>query len=283
MVSHAANPAAEVLGGRRIRVYFTSRDRYNRSHIGVLETDLREPTRLLYLSDEPLLRPGPAGTFDDSGAAVGCVVVRGARRHLYYLGWNLGVTVPWRNSIGLALSDGDFPRFEKYSMAPIVDRGPVDPFSLSYPLVRVEDGAWRMWYGSNLAWGPSQSDMAHVIKYAESNDGLAWRRDGRIAIGLGRAGEYAIAKPWVLKDAERYRMWYSHRGPSYRIGYAESVDGLTWRRLDDRVGIDVSSSSWDSDMIEYASVVDVDGDRFMLYNGNGYGRTGFGLAVLEQD
>jgi len=76
-------------------------------------------------------------------------------------------------------------------------------------------------------------------------------------------------------------MWYSYRGSKYRIGYAESKDGISWIRKDSEVGIDVSSSGWDSDMIEYPHVFDHGGQLYMLYNGNGYGKTGIGLAVLE--
>ncbi|MDR0233611.1 MAG: hypothetical protein LBI31_02235 [Zoogloeaceae bacterium] len=36
------------------------------------------------------------------------------------------------------------------------------------------------------------------------------------------------------------------------------------------------------EMIEYSIVFDHGRQRYMLYNGNGYGKTGFGLAVLEQ-
>jgi hypothetical protein len=121
--------------------------------------------------------------------------------------------------------------------------------------------------------------MAHVIKYAESEDALHWRREGRVAIGLQSPGEYAIAKPCVVKDAGLYRMWYSHRGASYRIGYAESSDGISWQRKDDEAGIDVSASGWDSESVQYAFVFRHSGALYMLYNGNGYGRTGFGLAV----
>ena len=81
-------------------------------------------------------------------------------------------------------------------------------------------------------------------------------------------------------------MWYSYRGqPSittYRIGYAESPDGVHWSRMDEKMhSLDVSEGGWDSEMICYPYVFDHKGKRYMLYNGNGYGKTGFGLAVLE--
>ena len=102
-----------------------------------------------------------------------------------------------------------------------------------------------------------------------------------MAIDFARAGEYAISRPSVLRDADRWRMWYSYRGERYRIGYAESADGRSWRRCDAEAGIEVSPSGWDSEMIEYPQVFDHEGGRYMAYNGNGYGASGFGLAVLD--
>ena len=121
------------------------------------------------------------------------------------------------------------------------------------------------------------------IKYAESLDGLNWKRNALVAIDFSNEQEYAISRPTVIEDTDRWRMWYSFRGQSYRIGYAESADGRQWKRLDYLVGIDVSVTGWDSEMIEYPFVFDHAGQRYMLYNGNGYGKTGFGLAILEHD
>ena len=76
-------------------------------------------------------------------------------------------------------------------------------------------------------------------------------------------------------------MWYCYRGDAYRIGYAESADGVEWVRRDDLAGITASEHGWDSQMVAYPCVFDCDGARYMLYNGDGYGRTGIGLAVEE--
>jgi hypothetical protein len=281
MVSHAANCAAWPIGGNRFRIFFSTRDRQNRSSIGWVEIDLRRPLQVLAVSSQPVLTPGPAGSFDDSGASLACLIGTGESLLLYYTGWNLGVTVPWRNSIGLAVSR-DGLRFERFSPAPILDRNPVDPYSLSYPFVMHEPGGWRMWYGSNLRWGSQQKDMDHVIKYASGSSAAEWHPSGDICIGIENRGEYAFSRPCVLKEGERWRMWYSFRGEAYRIGYAESSDGVRWQRRDAEAGIKVSASGWDSESIEYPWVFDHDGARYMLYNGNRYGLTGFGIAVLEE-
>ncbi len=281
MLTHAANPVAESLDNGLVRVYFGCRDINGRSSIGHLEFN-PENKKIESLSPFPILTPGEIGTFSDSGSSMGCIVKTQEATFLYYLGWNLGVTVPWRNSIGLAHRLNGKKDFELVSKAPVLDRNHIDPYSLSYPWVLKEGDLWRMWYGSNLKWGANQNDMAHLIKYAESNDGIHWVPKDIISINFKSEDEYAISKPCVIKEAGVYRAWYSYRGKGYQIGYAESLNGIHFERKDDQVGIHVSDSGWDSETIEYPYVFDHRGTRYMLYNGNRYGLTGFGLAVLEK-
>lgn len=281
LVSHASNPVAESRGGDVVRVYFSPRDAQNRGHIASVDLELKgEEARVLRLCDAPVLAPGPLGTFDDSGTTMGCLAHCGARTYLFYMGWNLGVTVPWRNSIGVAVREHPDGPFIKASLAPILDRGPADPFTISYPCVLRDGNAWRMWYGSNLAWGREQSDMHHVIKTAVSDDLLTWRRDGATVLGL-EGDEIAVCRPWVVKDNGVYRMWFCHRKTAYRMAYAESEDGIRWSRRPQYAGPPVSATGWDSEMVAYGSICDHGGRRYLFYNGNNYGRGGFGVAVLS--
>jgi hypothetical protein len=282
MVSHAANPVAEHLDADVFRLYFSCRDADSRSHISWAEVDIRPPSKVLRIAEEPLLAPGELGTFDDSGVSLSCIKQINGRKYLYYLGWNLSVTVPWRNSIGLAIYDPLTETYQRFSKAPLMDRNDVDPYSISYPFVLEDEGIFRMWYGSNLSWGREQKDMAHLIKYAESDDAIHWKRDGIIALNFKNEREYAMSRPYVLKENGLYKMWYSYRGESYRIGYAESEDASSWRRKDEESGIDVSESGWDSQMIEYPFLFEHKGAQYMLYNGNDYGKTGIGLAVVDR-
>ncbi|TAL71962.1 MAG: hypothetical protein EPN88_05260 [Bacteroidetes bacterium] len=279
--SHAANPVAENVEGDYFRIYFSTRDEHNQSSIGYVVININEPNKVLEESEEPVLMPGDIGMFDDSGVSIGCIVPVGESRYLYYMGWNLAVTVPWKNTIGLAVSEAIGEPFKRYSGFPIIGLDEVNPYTISYPWVVRESGSFRMWYGSNLKWGPQKSDMLHVIKYAESGDGIHWKKDNRIAINSESPEEYAICKPCVLKDETGYLMWFCSRGNKYRIHLAKSTDGINWERLGKDPGIDISESGWDSEMIEYPCIFDHKGYRYMLYAGNGYGRTGFGIAVLE--
>ncbi len=285
MYSHAANPFVEHLSANALRIYFTCRNEFHQSHIGFVDVNPNQNFEILNVSDKPVIGPGQAGLFDDSGTAMGCLLTINQSKYLYYLGWNLKVTVPWMNTIGLAIAD-DSSNFLKYGRVPIMDRSEEDPFTISYPSILFDNGIYRMWYGSNLKWGKDQSEMDHVIKYAESADGIHWKRTNQVVIGLEYENEYALSKPCVIKDPDCYRMWYSFRAQreisTYRIGYAESFDGLDWIRKDNQVGIDVSSGGWDSEMICYPHIFDFNQKRYMLYNGNGYGKSGFGLAIMEK-
>lgn len=285
MKSHAANPFAVWQYDDVFKIYFTCRDEFSKSHIGFIEVDFSDAYKIKTISNDPVLAPGDLGLFDDSGVAMGYFIEINNQAHIYYLGWNLKVTVPWLNTIGLAKYNSNTTRFEKISKAPIMDRSNEDPYSISYPSILFENGLYKMWYGSNLNWGKEQHEMNHVIKYAESKDGIHWDRKNIIAVNLIHKNEYALSKPLVVKKDNSYLMWYSYRGnndiQTYRIGYAESTDGINWDRKDAQVGIDVSHEGWDSEMICYPFVFTHKNNMYMLYNGNGYGKTGFGLAILK--
>jgi hypothetical protein len=283
MHSHAAVPVPLALGDGRTRVYFGTRDAAQRPRVGFVEIALARPERTLRVSRACALGPGPEGSFDDNGVYPGSVVADGATLRMYYAGRRNYADGTFAMEVGLAASADGGDSFTRTGPSPLLARGEHDPCMVSTPCVRREEGRWRMWYLSGLRWeraGDAWRSFYHV-KYAESEDGVAWRREGRVAIDLG-PNETNIASPTVISEADGYRMWYSYvAGAGYRIGYAESGDGITWTRRDDAAGIDVSPSGWDSEMICYPNVFRHGEDLFMLYSGNGFGRDGFGLAVAE--
>jgi hypothetical protein len=281
MAAYASYPTPLVLKNGTVRIFFSPRDSRNRSSIASLDLQLSEDRfDILALSGAPLLSPGPRGSFDDSGVTVSCVVPVADSVLVYYLGWNLSVTVPFRNSIGLAIGTAEATILQRVSPAPIVDRCAIDPYSLGYAWVLRGGEDWRMWYGSHLQWGPEGLDMLHVIKEATSNDGFLWHREGRVSIPLAGSPEFATSRPCVIRDGDQYRMWYCRKDPEYRMGYAEMF-GDQWIRLDDTLSFTGAMGDWESKTIEYPAIFDHGGRRYMLYNGNGHGRTGFGIAVLE--
>jgi hypothetical protein len=278
--SHAQIPTPD---GQRI--YFGSRDEQNRTHTRVLELDT--PTHVGRLIETPVLSPGTLGCFDDCGAMPSCAVTVGSEKYLYYIGWNTSTSVPYRNSIGLAVGDG--LKFERAFEGPILDRHRHEPHFCATPFV-MRDGCWRMWYLSCTEWSvvDGKPEARYLIRYTESEDGIDWRKPGSVAIDYLHQNE-AIARPWVVKENNLYRMWYCFRSThgyrhelkaSYRIGYAESGDGIGWSRRDDLIQLPLGLNEWDSEMVAYPAIIDWNERPYLLYNGNGFGKSGFGIAEL---
>lgn len=290
MVSHASVPVVDEARAGVLRIYFGTRDGGGRSQVSYIEVDAARPENVLYVHDRPLLPLGRPGTFDDSGIMPSWITNDGNKKCLYYIGWNVKVAVPYHLSIGLAVSEDGGRSFQKISEGPLLDRSIDEPFFNTAPCVLREADRWRMWYVSCTGW-ESSSDPRYHVKYAESLDGITWRRTNHVCIDYDeRTG--AIGRPCVYKDGDRYKMLYSYRGvrdyrtdrtQSYRLGYAESADGITWTRRDDDAGIERSESGWDSEMMEYCYYYTAGDRSYLFYNGNGFGKTGIGYAVLTNE
>jgi hypothetical protein len=288
--SHAQLPTVDRLD-ERWRIYFAARDEKGRAQTSYIETVAGNPREILYEHHEPILPLGEAGAFDDCGIMPAWIVNVGDRKYFYYTGWSTKITVPYHTAIGLAISDDNGRTFEKFSAGPIFGPTPHEPYITGSPCVMVEGGLWKCWYFSCTKWeliNGKQEPFYH-IKYAESCDGIDWQREGAVAIDYQSGDEAGIGRPSVLRGDGIYQMWYCYRKAygyredrknSYRIGYAESRDGLSWVRLDDNAGIDISEDGWDSEMIAYPYVFEHDKRKYMFHNGNGFGRSGFGYAVL---
>jgi hypothetical protein len=276
-------PVVYPLGNNLCRIYLYGRNSENRSQIGFIEVDLTRPRPVKFISSEPVLKLGAPGHFDDSAVMPNWIVKESDIVRLYYNGWNQGVVVPYYSGIGLAVSNDDGMTFERYSKVPIVGRSSVDPLLTHTACVLKDGDTWRMWYSSAVKWTfPAGGGKCYYhIKYAESSDGLSWNPTGKVCIDFVDADEFAIARPCVIKEGGIYKMWYSYSSGKYRIGYAESQDAMNWTRKDSEAGISVSESGWDSEMVEYAFVHNEGGVKYLFYNGNGYGSTGLGYAVLE--
>jgi len=281
--THAMIPVPEHITGSIYKIYFSGRDEKNISNIGYITLDLTNLEKIPEISSEPILYPGQRGCFDDNGVTPSCIVNDRSKKYLYYIGWNPGFNVRMHLFGGLAISEDNGKSFHRYSRAPIIERCKVNPFLNTAPFVIKEQNRWIMYYVSGVEW--IHKDLPRYnIQIATSINGLDWEREGIVAIDFKDDNEMALARPWVIKDDGSYKMWFSYKGDvekggSYRMGYAESLDGLKWDRMDSNVGITVSEEGWDSEMIEYAAIIKYQHNYYMFYNGNNYGEGGIGLAL----
>jgi hypothetical protein len=282
LVSHTANPTPFHLYDDTYRIFFSSRDSQNRSSIGAVDIDILTK-RVVKEHDTPFIEHGPLGSFYQDGISLGNYYEASGRLYLTFMGWQNPPDGHWRGDIGRLVVKPDLS-LEIASSEPLIASDQIDPLSLSYPwVIRTRDERYDMWYGSTLKWDAGNGEMLHVLKHAQSTDGEIFTKttcEVPSSIGIAQA----FSRPTVLNSVNSgWHMWFSYRagnGVPYRIGHATSEDGMRWALSLTSGNLDVSPTGWDSHMVEYPYVFRHKDEVIMLYNGDGYGKTGFGMATL---
>jgi hypothetical protein len=273
------------MSGDTLRLYMAFCDENTVGRIGYVDVAADDPARILRISERPVLDIGEPGSFDENGILPTSVIRVGDALYMYYVGYQLGMKVRYYQFEGLAISDDNGESFQRARRTPVIDRSDAELLNRTSAFVMRENGLFRMWYVGGSQWVRARGKMLPLynMRYLESPDGLTWGDAGRVVIDFASDDEHAFGRPWIVTEPNSYRMFYSVRTHSkgYRLGYAESPDGLVWTRKDDEVGIDVSPSGWDSEMIAYSSLATHGDATYMFYNGNNCGETGFGYALLE--
>jgi hypothetical protein len=283
LLSHSANPLPILIDGDIYRIFFSGRDANNRSSVGAVDVDIVR-RKIIQEHNHPFFENGPEGSFFADGVSIGNCYEVDEKQYMLFMGWQTPQGKHWRGDVGRLIVKPDLT-LELDSDIPFMASNAVDPISLSYPWVLGSKvSGFSMWYGTTITWDAGNDEMLHVINFASSVDGHHWTREG-LAIPYKLGIAQAFSRPTVVRDSQgEYKMWFSYRsgmGEKYRIGHAVSEDGKSWILALNKTGIDVSADGWDSEMIEYPFVFDHKGQRYMLYNGNGHGKTGFGLAIQD--
>ncbi|MBN8507200.1 MAG: hypothetical protein J0L57_01165 [Burkholderiales bacterium] len=281
-----------------VRIYFSTRavDTNGKflSHIAFV--DMRKNLRdVIRVSDRTVIPLGGLGCFDEHGIFPMNVLRVGNRVFGYPCGWNRRVSVSVDTAIGLAISSDDGLTFQRIGDGPVLAPSLHEPFLVGDGFVKHFAGSFHMWYIFGTEWkryAPGAApDRTYRIGHAVSSDGIQWQKEEARRIIPDRLGpDESQALPTVIQLGSRYHMFFCYRqsfdfranpGRGYRIGHAWSDDLSNWTRDDDSPRLDTEPGAWDSDMQCYPHVFDCDGRVYLLYNGNQFGRHGFGLAMLE--
>jgi hypothetical protein len=280
----ALQPTPIQISDDTLRVYLGFRNDDGVSSVGFVDVLASNPSQVLRVSEKPALTSGEPGAFDESGVVPSAAVWDGDRILLSYAGYQLGQKVRFFVFGGLARSE-DGEVFQRLRRTPVLDRCEEALFFRVAHSIRRESDAWRVWYGAGSEFRPGRAKSLPVydIRYLDTENLLEMPDYGEVCIAL-QGDEHRVGRPYVTRRPYDgcYLMFYGTGTEElgYRLGYAESVDGRVWRRRDEEVGIDVSPSGWDSTMIAYPAVITVGARTYLFYNGNDYGRTGFGYAEL---
>jgi len=283
--SHAYIPTPYFISKNIIRIFVAFWDKNKVGRIGYVDVDAENPRKIIKVSEKPCLDIGEPGTFDDNGVAPITIVEEADHLRLYYVGFQICKRIRYYLFSGLATSKDKGESFNRYWKTPILDRSDKELYFRTAPFVLKEKNIYKMWYVAGDEWVEINGKQVpkYNIRYLESKDGVNWGKEGKVCISFQNEDEYGFGRPWVLKDGNIYRMFYSirTRTKGYRLGYAESKDGINWIRKDNEIGIDVSKRGWDSEMICFSAVIQYKDRFYMFYNGNNFGEQGFGYAILE--
>lgn len=272
----------------KIRIFFGSADENIFCRINYIDVSAENPTEILFENPEPVIDIGELGTFDDSGIVPSSLILKEDTLLLYTVGYQQCGRVPYMLFAGLIESNDLGKTFKRVSKSPILPRNDFRPTSQGAPSVIYHNGLYKMWHWFSTKWivVDGKLFLDYKIGYAESKDALHWEMKDITCISPNEEkDEFAVARPWVIFEKGIFKMWYSIRyiKKMYRMGYAESLDGISWERKDELAGIDVSESGWDSEMICYPAVISIKSKKYLFYNGNNNGASGFGVAIWSYD
>lgn len=297
-VGWAQSPQALVLGDR-VRVFFSTRVADSPttflSQVACADFSL-DFTTVLQVHD-PVIALGSLGEFDEHGIFPLNVVRTSKGVFGYSTGWSRRKSVSVETAIGLAISHDDGLHFSKVGTGPVLGPSLFEPFLVGDAFVREFGGQFHMWYIFGTAWSAESVDgpreRTYKIGHAVSPDGHTWKKsaDGVpiIADRLGPLESQAL--PTVVEHGGVFHMVFCYRetygfrktgGRGYRLGYARSTDLTHWERRDTDVPPLGAPGEWDSEMMCYPHLFENEGRVHLLYNGNAFGRGGFGLATLER-
>lgn len=294
--SHSQSPQTVVFENF-VRVYFSTRrktaDGQFLSYIQFVDFD-KLFSKIINQSKREVISLGNIGCYDEHGIFPISPVRVKNKIYAYLSGWTKRLSVDIDSGIGLAISEDNGESFQRIGDGPVLTSSLYEPFLVIDGFVRLFYGVFHMWYIYGTDWkiikGSKEPERTYVIGHATSTDGINWRKEGR-QIVASKFEDECQALPTVIKIGSRYHMYFCYRNSfdfrknpnnSYRLGYAYSDDLINWIRADEKSGITVSKNGWDSEMMCYPHLVEVDSQIYMLYNGNEFGKHGFGLAKLVE-
>jgi hypothetical protein len=280
---HSALQPTPLLIQDFIRIFVGFRDAEGVSRVGFVDVNAAAPSEVIDISEHPALDVGLAGTFDDNGVVPAAIVKRDDQLSLFYAGYQIGHRAKFLVFSGLATSTDNGRTFRRSGRVPVCDRTNDEPFFRVIHTMMLDDGKWRAWYGAGDSFDVEGTKQypRYNIRHAYSADGI--HLDDKYDICIDTVGsEYRVGRPFVVKDAATYRMFFSSGTieQGYQLAYAESSDGVNWLRSSEPL-LTPSPSGWDSQMQAYPALITYKDQTYMFYNGNGYGHEGFGYAVLE--
>lgn len=249
---------------------------------------------ILAYSKKEVVSLGDLGTFDEHGIFPFSPLSVDNDVIAYTCGWSRRKSVPVETSTGYVKSFDNGETFVRIGKGPILTNSVNEPFLVGDSFVKKFGNVYHMWYIFGKKWMNESIDeptaRIYKIAHAQSNNSIDWKKDEAVQIISDRLDENECqALPSVVFFKGLYHMVFCYRYATdfrnnpdrgYKLGYANSKDLITWTRNDEAIEFS-SDTEWDRDMVCYPNIFEMDNELFLLYNGNLFGKFGFGIAQLK--
>ena len=284
MQSHAMLPSPLILADR-IRTYFAACDADLRGRIFYADLESTYPFKVITIRQDPVFSLGPVGAFDADGVNPSQIIERDGKLYMYYIGWQrISSEIPYTLLGGLAVSTDGGCSFSRVQDAPMLARNVEESCFRTAPFVWKTEKQWRMLYigGGEFFTGPGGKRLPrYALRYTESPDGLSWTGPSRVLLEpRGSLGEIGFGRPVLTRTTGHIaELMISVRTTSgYSLCAAPFSPDTAIHPNDLRPILPLSREGWDSQMTCFGVTVEADGRELLFYNGNNFGRSGFGLA-----
>jgi predicted GH43/DUF377 family glycosyl hydrolase len=281
-------PTPVLLNKNTIRVFAGFRDQLGVSRIGYVDVSSKDPSKILAVSQRPVLDIGKPGRFDDAGVILGHVIKIKNKFHMYYVGFQIPTKAKFLAFTGLSISK-DLKNFERVGEVPILDRTEHGIFiNALHSLVKYKNkfigfvACGSGWEKINDLFYPK-----YEIYRVTSVDGVKFNQDYKLVVPNNKKNkEYRIGRPSVFLHARKYYMYFTkgtNSGKDYFPGLATSSSDLkVWKRDDSKLNLELGPDSFDNQHLCYPRYIETPYGIYLFYNGNNMGLEGIAAARLVE-
>lgn len=279
MQNFAYVPTPWLRNKHTLRIFCSFMDASGRGRLGFVDVSPEDPLQILEVSKTPLLDLNSFGAWSKDGISPTCVFEKNGSLYMVVMCWRRYDDLPYRVTTALAVSHDHGASFSPASELPILPLTPEEPDLRSAAFIESNGDEFQMHYVVSNGW----ENLTHKkvplteIRKVHSSDLFRWPTRGEIEV---RPGDQSIglARPWVFENAGLRELWLGERSQDnrYRLAYAIADPSNEWGPLQyPDLG---PASEWDAEMQAAPAIIRVNRVNYLFYNGNGFGKTGFGVA-----
>lgn len=276
--SHVMLPTPHVMADR-VRVFYAGCDDDLRGRVFFADFAPEPPFDLMAADPEPVCDVGAPGSFDCDGVNPSQIIETDDGLMLLYIGWRRGpAETPYTLFGGVAKSTDGGMSFERRS-EPLLPPRPGERLFRTAPHISRDEEGYRLLYigGDRFTSGEAgRATPVYSLMELRSADLWSWNGPARTLMSPDTsAGEVGFGRPVITPDGNLMVSLRTLAG--YRLVETSLAFSPEARPVLEAV-VPEPMEAWEAQMTCFGAVCRVGPNELLFYNGDGYGRTGLGLA-----